>query len=256
MQLLRIGTKDPLVVKWLTFLRGSDQFHGEVTDTFDDEASHATMRFQANSGLFPVDGIVGNDTWGAAMARGFQVLPPASPATDIPPTTLQPITAAERAALFGTFEFVPAPVASNPEAITITTRSPDYRLANVTPPQLIGVLGAPAGGKILIHEKLVDPITALFKAWDDAGLRNRILAWAGSYSPRFIRGSRTVLSNHAWGTAFDINAAWNPLGVRPALFGQRGCVRELVAIAEEHGFYWGGRFTRTDGMHFEAMRVG
>ncbi|NRA35694.1 MAG: M15 family metallopeptidase, partial [Polyangiaceae bacterium] len=35
-----------------------------------------------------------------------------------------------------------------------------------------------------------------------------------------------------------------------------GSVRELVTIAEEHGFYWGGFFsTRPDGMHFEAAKV-
>ena len=58
------------------------------------------------------------------------------------------------------------------------------------------------------------------------------------------------------GTAFDINVAWNGLGVQPALLGQKGSVRELVEIAFEHGFIWGGWFTnRPDGMHFEAYKV-
>jgi hypothetical protein len=73
--------------------------------------------------------------------------------------------------------------------------------------------------------------------------------------PRFIRGSHSVLSNHAYGTAFDINAPWNALGVRPALVGKPGSVRELVPLAAEHGFAWGGHFrTRPDGMHFELVR--
>ena len=41
----------------------------------------------------------------------------------------------------------------------------------------------------------------------------------------------------------------------PALMGERGCVREMVRIAHENGFYWGGHFTRLDGMHFEVAKL-
>ena len=41
-------------------------------------------------------------------------------------------------------------------------------------------------------------------------------AYAGANAPRFIRGSKTVLGNHAFGTAFDINTAWNALGAQTA----------------------------------------
>ena len=70
-----------------------------------------------------------------------------------------------------------------------------------------------------------------------------------------VRGSRQTLSNHAFGSAFDINAAWNGLGVIPPLVGQKGSVRELVALANENGFYWGGHFPRRDGMHFEIAKI-
>ncbi len=64
------------------------------------------------------------------------------------------------------------------------------------------------------------------------------------------------LSNHAYGTAFDINAAQNGLGVEPAAIGKRGCVRELVPLANRHGFFWGGHFSkRKDGMHFEVGKL-
>jgi hypothetical protein len=78
-----------------------------------------------------------------------------------------------------------------------------------------------------------------------------VLTWDGSFVPRFIRGSRTTLSNHAFGTAFDINCGYNRLGTIPALLGNKGYVRELVELANEHGFYWGGHFAspRSDGMH-------
>jgi hypothetical protein len=48
------------------------------------------------------------------------------------------------------------------------------------------------------------------------------------------------------------------------MIGEKGCVRELVPIANEHGFYWGGHFGsvvngkmigRMDGMHFEIAKI-
>jgi hypothetical protein len=86
-------------------------------------------------------------------------------------------------------------------------------------------------------------------------LHTKILSYAGAFYPRYIRGSRTQLSNHSWGTAFDINVPWNGLNHTPALMGQKGCVRELVPIANEFGFYWGGHFSRMDGMHFEIAKL-
>jgi len=83
-----------------------------------------------------------------------------------------------------------------------------------------------------------------------------VKTWAGSFAPRFIRGSTVTLSNHAWATAFDVNVAWNPLGAQPALLHKIGSVRALVPLANAHGFYWGGHFqTRPDGMHFELSRL-
>ena len=92
--------------------------------------------------------------------------------------------------------------------------------------------------------------------WEKEGLLDRILTFDGSFVPRFIRGSTSTLSNHAFGTAFDINAQFNPLGQEPAEMGAKGCVRELVPIANRFGFAWGGHFKkRPDGMHFEVARI-
>jgi hypothetical protein len=36
---------------------------------------------------------------------------------------------------------------------------------------------------------------------------------------------------------------------------EKGSVRELVPIASEQGWYWGGHYqSRKDGMHFELVR--
>ena len=73
-----------------------------------------------------------------------------------------------------------------------------------------------------------------------------------------IRRSREVpqLSNHSFGSAFDINATQNWLGDMPAICGQKGAVRELVEAANRCNFYWGGHYgERKDGMHFEITRA-
>ncbi len=108
---------------------------------------------------------------------------------------------------------------------------------------------------VSFHKKGADALVAMFAAWEKAGLIGLILTWEGSFVPRFVRGSTRTLSNHAFGTAFDINAKWNAMGSRPALVGEKGCTRELVPIAHDHGFYWGGHFGRPDGMHFEVAEV-
>jgi hypothetical protein len=130
--------------------------------------------------------------------------------------------------------------------------------ANIKPveiPEIAGVKGAPAAGRAWVHRLVVEQVRGLFTAWDGAGLVDRILTRKGSFAPRLVRGSRAIVSNHAWGTAFDINYPWNRLGTVPARPGETGSVRELVPIAHEHGFYWGGHFSRCDGMHFEVARL-
>ena len=106
------------------------------------------------------------------------------------------------------------------------------------------------------HRLAAKQLQDVWRSWEKAGLLDRMKTWQGSFVPRFVRGSTTVLSNHAFGSAFDINSKWNGLGVEPALVGQEGNVRELVEIANDHGFFWGGHFkNRRDGMHFEIAEI-
>lgn len=105
------------------------------------------------------------------------------------------------------------------------------------------------------HKECAYQLQQFFIEIEKEGLLHLVKTYAGAYYPRFVRGSRTVLSNHSYGTAFDINVAWNGLGKTPALVGQTGSVRELVPIANKWGGYWGGHFSRPDGMHFEVARI-
>lgn len=170
-----------------------------------------------------------------------------------PPGLTAP-TAAWRREHLGAFAFEPAPTPDNPEAIRITDGWAARNVVRVEVPELAGVRGA-GTGRVWWHKDYVENLRGLFAAWRAAGLMGHVLTWGGSFAPRFIRGSRTRLSAHSWASAFDINAAWNPLGKRPALAGEKGSVRELVPLAVEHGFYWGGWYAgRPDGMHVELCR--
>lgn len=254
MQVLRLGSRGREVEKWQYFLRGVDLYQGEVDGWFGEITKAATEAFQRRHGLLD-DGIAGNRTLGEAMRLGFAAIPEAEDALEAPSKpTFAPLGAAGRAAKFGAYAFTPAPVSGNPEAIRINGGWESENIQSFAIPQLAGVKGAGSG--TLRFHRLVGPLVVeLFARWEAAGLLDSISTFDGAFVPRFIRGSRSVLSSHAHGSAFDINAQWNGFGAVPAALGRRGSVRELVPIAHELGFYWGGHFGKPDGMHFEAVRL-
>lgn len=197
---------------------------------------------------------------------GFPMPPGDKASADWPPLpSFKPlVTAAQRQTLFGTYEFVPD-ASRDKDGIKILGAWEQDNIVTVQIPQMIGrnIRGAPANGSIRWHRKAVNQLLRLWKAWEEAGVLDRVIIWSGAYNPRFIRGHKdntaNSLSNHAFGTAFDINfepaSNLNGLNAIPALVGQRGSVRELAAIAANFGFYWGGHFSRKDGMHFEVAVV-
>ncbi len=73
------------------------------------------------------------------------------------------------------------------------------------------------------------------------------------YAERPIRGG-TELSNHASGTAIDLNATSHPLGTQPAANFTRDEIATIRAIVArtEGCVRWGGDYSgRKDSMHFE-----
>ena len=266
MRFLRLGLQGPDVEAWQYFLRGLDpQSTLLATGTFDQATKLATQDFQRHVGFFgnDVDGVVGNLTYGKAVALGFSVAvddssdgDQSSPAWPARPDNVMQLAYASREQTFGKFSYVAAPITGMQEAIRITDGWAAQNIVTVNIPQLVGVTGASSSGNAQFHKLVAKQVQDTFAAWEAAGLKSRILTWGGSWVPRFIRGSNTVLSNHSWGTAFDINVPWNMLGAVPALKGQKGSVRELVDIAVQHGLFWGGWFSgRPDGMHFEAFKI-
>ncbi len=98
--------------------------------------------------------------------------------------------------------------------------------------------------RIYCNQDLVGPLRRALENIRNAGLTAELKTFDGCFDIRLVgRGSGKV-STHAYGLAIDINAAENPQGAPPTLS------LELVHCWEDAGFDWGGRFQRSDGMHF------
>lgn len=148
------------------------------------------------------------------------------------------ISTAHRDQWYGPIRFVPAPTEYDAEAISITN---DFRkhIVRRTYPFL---------GAIDIHERAADSLARVMRDIEKKGWGKKIKRFNGSYVPRFVRGSRTNLSSHAYGTSIDINADENPQGSGPTQD-----QKDLAPIFEKHGWYWGDRFSTRDPMHFEFI---
>ena len=256
MKTLRMGSTGEDVRKWQFFLIGQHFYVGAVDGIFGEKSKDATIEFQKLHHLQP-DGIVGNKTVGVAMTLGFGVLEDdqedkVSQHWPLRPSFPPLVSNAERASYFGSFPFRHRPIPGNPENIEFLDDWANKNIVGIDVPQLIRIKGS---ARVYFHRLAVNQLINLWKDWENAGLLHQVLTWHGTFVPRFVRGSSTTLSNHAFGSAFDINYEWNRLGILPALVGQKGSVRELVEIANWNGFYWGGHFSRLDGMHFEVAQL-
>ncbi|MEO8211329.1 MAG: M15 family metallopeptidase [bacterium] len=252
MQLLKIGSSGNEVKNWQLFLIGQNLLNDIADGKFGQKTFDATVLFQKLNSMEP-DGKVGNKTVGAAMLLGFPVLKEedeGKSGQNWPPRPkFSPLASnEERQKVFGKFRFR----AIGDGNIEILDNWERDNIVMINIPQLTKVKGGP---NVRFHKLGANQLKKLWSDWEKANLLHLVLTWEGSFVPRFVRGSNSVLSNHAFGSAFDINFQWNQLRTTPALVGRKGSVRELVPIAHENGFYWGGHFTRLDGMHFEVAKL-
>jgi len=71
------------------------------------------------------------------------------------------------------------------------------------------------------------------------------------YAYRDVRGG-TTLSNHASGTAIDLNATKHPLGKENTFTEEQS--RTIRRLCRKYGLRWGGDYqNRKDEMHFEVV---
>lgn len=263
MRVLYKGLIGEDVSAWQTFLRGRNKSSKIfVNGIFDEFTKLETETFQSTppNKLGAADGVVGNETYAKALKLGFGVLTDSREdenSVNWPqkPADAKQLLEAERVKIFGQFSYIAAPTAQNPEAIKITDNWPAKNILSIEIPQLKTVKYAPKNATVSFHRLGAEQLKSAFNEIEKSGLSNKVLTYGGTWVPRFIRGSTTKLSNHALGTAIDINVQWNALGTKGALKDETGSVRELVMIFYKHGFYWGNWFTRTDPMHFELFKV-
>lgn len=174
-----------------------------------------------------------------------------------------PLTHWQRRRRFGAFRFHHSPTPRNPEHITIESGWAERNLTAIHVPQIHRT--------VTVHAKAAAALAELWREWErlgylGAGLGDPtglVQTYNGLWVPRFKRQRGTPeqrrqrcatlgaasLSNHSWGTAFDINARAWPLGrVVPA----DAPYRALIAPANRLGWFCGADYrSRPDGMHWE-----
>jgi len=254
MKAIRKGDKGAAVKAWQNFLFGVGYTYVVADGDFGKNTETATIDFQKSHGLF-ADGVVGNSTYAKAMIFNFQLVEdPKDKSKEGPnwpaPPSFKPLTISQVQSQFGKIEYK-----VNPDGRTITIKN-NWQSKNMTVVSIPQLANKPPYFRktFNFHKKVAAQFQKLFIEWEKAKLIDRILTFDGDFNPRLIKNS-TNLSNHSFGTGFDINAQWNGLGIIPAMIDQKGSVRELVPIANKLGFYWGGHFTRKDGMHFEIAKI-
>lgn len=242
---LKKGLDGSDVLQWQLFLIGQGLYLGKADRQFGKLTEAATIQFQKAHNLLG-DGLVGPMTYAKAIELGLPVVVDKGQEWPPKPNIKFPANNNERGVRWGVFKYTSSPTTSdNPERIAILG---DWVTKNIT-----SVICPVFKIKVNLNVRCADDYVKLMETWKKEGLSHLLLTHEGAFAPRFIRGSRSSLSNHAWGSAFDVNYQWNQLGKTPAYVGQKGSVRELVPIANELGWFWGGHFTRKDGMHFEKV---
>lgn len=268
------------VQRWQYFLRVKRGITivGTIDGGFGSLTEQATKVFQAQNGLAET-GKVDAATLAAAEPFGYTIQPnnfyakmkekgfPPEPAG------LESPTNPARNAALTCFKFkqLAKPLRPDPDGIVITSSCngaiADWEtnfITRVAVPQLAH-LPTFSSGFMRVHTLVAPRLTALFEAWAAADLMRLFLTYEGAFVARYIRdGSPSAgahgikqskdvgdLSNHAFGSAFDVNATWNMRGKSSAPPGEKGCIFELVEIANGLGWFWGGHFSTEDGMHFE-----
>lgn len=224
------------------FLVG-EGFPLEIDGIWGEKSRAALHTWQQRNGLV-ADGLIGAKTLGRMFAHGKMTTPVRD---DFPPNLLGEYKG-NLAEMFGILRYK-----DNKTSDGGITLLGNYR-DNLVKFDLSSIFTlSPDSIKInYFHHRVYSNLMNAFGMIKEWYIDHHILSCAGSFYPRFIRGSRKTLSTHSWGVAIDLNAPQNGLGKRPARRGQTGCLYDVVMIMQAWGFYWGGWFSRCDGMHFES----
>lgn len=252
MRTLRIGSSGAAVRSLQLWLANFEAI--ETDGQFGAETARVTRKVQRSFGLED-DGVVGPVTAGRFLLEGW--LPPgfdqpSSPESPYPnkPDAFRSLSMSQKISKWGSPGTAPANASPGGPIKTDPAFAANIVRLNLRDwfPQIKGVT------RIDVHKKVQLQWRALFDDIVKKGLADRLLTCAGSWNPRFVRGSTTVLSSHAFATAVDFNAPENWLGAEPAQKGEKGSLVEMVPLGAKYEIWWGGWFSRIDGMHFESTR--
>lgn len=105
--------------------------------------------------------------------------------------------------------------------------------------------------KLPIRADVAPLLLAMARWWFDH-VEKPVVPGSWGYAYRPVRGQTSGLSNHASGTAIDLNAPQHPLGKVGTVPAKLRAA--ISAQARALGLRWGGDYTgRKDEMHFEVI---
>lgn len=144
-------------------------------------------------------------------------------------------------------------------ALSTTVRTSQNGWPASKDPKAIGIVSMPVtlkkGTKNLqVAARAAGPLVAIVQWWDQ---NIEPVTMMGGYNYREIRGYEGTgkLSNHASGTAVDVNWDKHALGARGTVSAAQAA--KITAKAASLGLIWGGNWVRRpDPMHFEVAKGG
>lgn len=100
--------------------------------------------------------------------------------------------------------------------------------------------------KVTAHIVIAKIVEATFLEIFSLGHWGDLKEYGGGFVARAKRTS-SKLSCHTWGIAYDLNPSTNAQGT------DGNMPKEIIAIFERHGWFWGGNFhgASKDPMHFQ-----
>lgn len=131
----------------------------------------------------------------------------------------------------------------------------DLNLRHLIPPFIMRYEKQPLSHGILVHQKIIPPLTTIFQQiWDQCGHDQAkvdatgISDFGGCFNIRNIAGSNNW-SNHSWACAIDLSPGTNGFNVvNPTI------AHPVIDAFKAQGALWGGDYLhRKDPMHFEFV---
>ncbi|MER8886805.1 peptidoglycan-binding domain-containing protein [Mesorhizobium sp. M0816] len=170
MSALRVGMSGARVMAWQTFLKGQGFDPGVIDGTFGEHTRDATIAVQQKAKL-AADGVAGRETLLKAASMRLELIE--EPADDETSSNFPPqrgfsplVSNTQREAVFGHYDFVPAPRPGNAEAIRILGTWETDNIVSVPIPQLRAALGASAPKTIQFHRFAARQLQDLWADWE------------------------------------------------------------------------------------------